>query len=512
MTTATSSVAPRAIDVWFVTGSQTMYGEETLRQVADQSYSIARALAADPDIAVNVVWKPVLTEAAAIRRLCLEASADDSCAGLIAWMHTFSPAKMWIAGLDALGKPLLHLHTQANVALPWSTIDMDFMNLNQAAHGDREFGYIQTRLGVARKTVAGHVSDPAVRERISAWARAAIGYAELRTLRLARFGDNMRDVAVTEGDKVAAQLTFGVSVNTYGVTELASAVDGMDPARITKLVAEYEDVFDVAAPLRLSGGRHDSLRYAAAIELALRDFLAAPGPASAFGAFTTNFEDLGGLRQLPGLAVQRLMADGYGFGGEGDWKTAVLVRALKAMSDGLPGGVSFMEDYTYNLVPGEELILGAHMLEVCPSIAASPRVSCEIHPLSIGGREDPVRLVFDAAPGPAIVLGLADLGDRFRLVANEINVVPSPEPLPNLPVARAVWRPQPDLRTSAESWLTAGGPHHTALTSALTREHLSDLADMLGVELLIIDAETTARQFRNEIRWNQAYYRLAQGL
>jgi L-arabinose isomerase len=519
MTTATSPVAPRASDVWFVTGSQTMYGEETLRQVAGQSSSIARALGADPDIAVNVVWKPVLTDAASIRRLCLDASADDACAGVIAWMHTFSPAKMWIAGLDALSKPLLHLHTQANVALPWSTIDMDFMNLNQAAHGDREFGYIQTRLGVARKTVAGHVSDPVTRSRVATWARAAIGYAELRTLRLARFGDNMRDVAVTEGDKVAAQRTFGVSVNTYAVTELASGVDGIDPARVTKLVAEYEDTYDVVPSLRLGGGRHDSLRYAASIELALRDFLAAPGATRAFGAFTTNFEDLGGLRQLPGLAVQRLMADGYGFGGEGDWKTAVLVRALKAMGDGLAGGTSFMEDYTYNLVPGSELILGAHMLEVCPSITAAPasvppapRPSCEIHPLSIGGREDPVRLVFDAAPGPAVVVGLSDLGDRFRLVANEVDVVAPPEPLPSLPVARAVWRPRPDLRTSAESWLTAGGPHHTALTSALTREHLSDLADMLGVELLIIDADTTPRQFSNEIRWNQAYYRLAQGL
>jgi L-arabinose isomerase len=498
----------RTRDVWFVTGSQAMYGEETLRQVAEQSWAIARAVTADPDIAVNVVWKPVLTDAAAIRRLCLDATADDSCAGLIAWMHTFSPAKMWIAGLDALGKPLLHLHTQANVALPWSTIDMDFMNLNQAAHGDREFGYIQTRLSVARKTVAGHVSDPVVRARIAAWSRAAIGYAELRSLKLARFGDNMRDVAVTEGDKVAAQITFGVSVNTYGVTELASAVDAVDPARVTKLAAEYEDVLDVAAELRADGARHESLRYAAAIEVALRDFMGE----GAFGAFTTNFEDLGGLRQLPGLAVQRLMADGYGFGGEGDWKTSVLVRALKAMSAGLGGGTSFMEDYTYNLVPGSELILGAHMLEVCPSIAAASRVSCEIHPLSIGGREDPVRLVFDAAPGPAIVVGLADLGDRFRLVANEVEVVPPPEPLPHLPVARAVWRPRPDLRTSAESWLTAGAPHHTALTSSLTREHLSDLADMLGVELLIIDADTTPRQFRNEIRWNQAYYRLAQGL
>ena len=498
---------PSAREVWFVTGSQAMYGEETLRQVAGQSTSIARALDADPGISVRIVWKPVLTDALAIRRLCLDATADDSCVGLIAWMHTFSPAKMWIAGLDALGKPLLHLHTQANVALPWSTIDMDFMNLNQAAHGDREFGYIQTRLGVARKTVAGHVSDPVVTARIAAWARAAIGYTEMRSLRLARFGDNMRDVAVTEGDKVAAQFTFGVSVNTYGVSELTTAVDAISPKRVTELVGEYADSYQVVPELHADGERHASLRYAAQIELALRDFLTDGG----FGAFTTNFEDLGGLRQLPGLAVQRLMADGYGFGGEGDWKTSILVRLLKVMAAGLPGGTSFMEDYTYNLEPGREMILGAHMLEVCPSIAAATP-ACEIHPLSIGGREDPVRLVFDAAPGPAIVLGLADLGDRFRLVANEIDVVTAPEPLPKLPVAHAVWRPRPDLRTSTESWLTAGGPHHTAMTSSLTREHLTDLADMIGVELLVIDADTTAGQFGKEIRWNQAYYRLAQGL
>jgi L-arabinose isomerase len=365
---------------------------------------------------------------------------------------------------------------------------------------------------VARKTVAGHVSDPAVRARVATWARAAIGYAELHSLRLARFGDNMRDVAVTDGDKVAAQQTFGVSVNSYAVSDLASAVDSVDPGRVTKLVAEYEDAYDVMPSLRAGGEQHASLRYGGAVELALRDFLTDGGTAGTFGAFTSNFEDLGGLRQLPGLAVQRLMADGYGFGGEGDWKTSVLVRLLKVMSAGLPGGTSFMEDYTYNLVPGQELILGAHMLEVCPSIAATSRVSCEIHPLSIGSRDDPVRLVFDAAPGPALVLGLADLGDRFRLVANEVDVVPPPEPLPSLPVARAVWRPRPDLRTSAESWLTAGAPHHTALTSALTSEHVSDLADMLGVELLVIDADTSPRQFRNEIRWNQAYYRLAQGL
>lgn len=481
--------------IWFLTGSQGLYGEATLRQVAEQS----RAIAAE--LPVPLTWQPVLTDAAAIRRVMLEANADDQCSGVIAWMHTFSPAKMWIAGLDTLRKPLLHLHTQANVALPWSSIDMDFMNLNQAAHGDREFGHIQTRLGVARKTVAGHVSDPAVAARISAWARATEGARELRGLKLARFGDNMRDVAVTEGDKVEAQLRFGVSVNTYGVNELVEAVEAIPDADITQLVSKYQDLYKVAA--ELLGERHESLRYAARIELGLRAFLEAGG----FSAFTTNFEDLGGLRQLPGLAVQRLMADGYGFGGEGDWKTSVLLRSMKAMA---PGGTSFMEDYTYHLTPGEELILGAHMLEVCPTIA-SGTPSCEIHPLGIGDREDPVRLVFDAQPGPGVVVGLADLGDRFRLVANEIDVVAPPEPLPRLPVARAVWRPRPDLRTSTEAWLTAGAPHHTVLSTAVGIEELSDLADMLGVELLVIDSATTPRQFAKELRWNQAYYRLARG-
>ncbi|GGQ05287.1 L-arabinose isomerase [Streptosporangium pseudovulgare] len=490
--------------LWFLTGSQGLYGEDTLRQVAGQSQQIAGRLG--EALPFEVEWRPVLTDAAAIRRVCLEANADDDCGGLIAWMHTFSPAKMWIAGLDALRKPLLHLHTQANVELPWSSIDMDFMNLNQAAHGDREFGHIQARLGVPRKTVAGHVGDPAVAARVAAWARAAAGRAELASLRLARFGDNMRDVAVTEGDKVEAQLRFGVSVNTYGVNDLVEAVEAASDADVGALVKEYEDLYRMAPELRADGGRHDSLRYAARIELGLRAFLEAGG----FRAFTTNFEDLGGLRQLPGLAVQRLMADGYGFGGEGDWKTSVLLRTLKTMSAGLPGGTSFMEDYTYHLTPGEELILGAHMLEVCPSIAEGTP-SCEIHPLGIGGREDPVRLVFDARPGPAVVVGLADMGDRFRLVANEIDVVVPPEPLPRLPVARAVWRPRPDLRTSAESWLTAGAPHHTVLSAAVGAEELTDLADMLGVELLVIDAETTSRRFARELRWNQAYYRLAQG-
>jgi L-arabinose isomerase len=496
-----------AREVWFLTGSQGLYGEDTLRQVAEQSRDVAGRLAAAPGSPVRVVWKPVLTDAAAITATVLEANASAACVGLIAWMHTFSPAKMWIAGLDLLRKPLLHLHTQANVGLPWATIDMDFMNLNQAAHGDREFGYIQSRLKAARKTVSGHVSDPAVLPRIHAWMRAALGATALRELRLARFGDNMRDVAVTEGDKVEAQLRFGVSVNTYGVNELVEAVDAAGDAAVGDLVKEYAATYRLAPELAEGGARHESLRYAARIELGLRAFLTDGG----FGAFTTNFEDLGGLRQLPGLAVQRLMADGYGFGGEGDWKTSVLLRTLKTMGAGLPGGTSFMEDYTYDLVPGSEVILGAHMLEVCPSIAAA-QPSCEIHPLGIGGREDPVRLVFDARPGPAVVVGMADMGDRFRLVANEIDVVPPTEPLPRLPVARAVWRPAPDLRTSTEAWLTAGGPHHTVLSSAVGAEELGDLADMLGVELLMIDQDTTVRQFAKEIRWNQAYYRLAGGL
>ncbi|SCL13622.1 L-arabinose isomerase [Micromonospora nigra] len=492
-------------EIWFLTGSQGLYGPETLHQVAEQSRRIAEQLDADPAIPARVVWKPVLTSSAEILAVCRDAAVSGAV-GVIAWMHTFSPAKMWISGLDALRTPLLHLHTQANVALPWSDIDMDFMNLNQAAHGDREFGFVQTRLGVARKTVAGHVSDPRVSARIGAWTRAALGYAEMRSLRLARFGDNMRDVAVTEGDKVEAELRFGVSVNTYGVNDLVAAVDAAPDSRVDELVKEYDDSYRLVAELRPGGDRHDSLRYAARIEAGLRDFLEAGG----FRAFTTNFEDLGGLRQLPGIAVQRLMADGYGFGGEGDWKTSVLVRTLKAMSVGADGGTSFMEDYTYDLTPGRELVLGAHMLEVCPSIAgATPSV--EIHPLSIGGREDPVRLVFDARPGPAVVLGLADMGERFRLVANEIDVVAPPQPLPKLPVARAVWRPRPDLAASAEAWLTAGAPHHTVLSQAVGVEELHDLAEMVTTELVVIDADTNPRRLAQEIRWNQAYYRLARG-
>jgi len=493
--------------VWFLTGSQGLYGEETLRQVAEQSQEVARGLQSAAGIPVTVEWKPVLTDSDAIRRTMLAANADDRVIGVIAWMHTFSPAKMWIGGLDALQKPLLHLHTQANVALPWGEIDFDFMNLNQAAHGDREFGYIETRLGVPRTTVVGHVSDPAVIERVGVWSRAAAGRAALRGMRLARFGDNMRYVAVTEGDKTEAELTLGVQVNTWGVNELVAAVDAVDDAAVDALVAEYLETYLVDAELRPGGARHDSLREGARIEAGLRGFLEEGG----FTAFTDSFEDLGGLRQLPGLAVQRLMADGYGFGAEGDWKTAVLVRAAAVMGAGLPGGASLMEDYTYHLEPGAELILGAHMLEVSPSLS-SQRARLTIAPLGIGGKDDPVRLVFTADPGPALVVALSDLRDRFRLVANVVDTVELPAEMPKLPVGHAVWKPRPDFRTSATAWLTAGAAHHTVMTTQIGVDVVRDFAKMVGIELLVIDESTTIAGFENEVRWNAAYHRLAQGL
>lgn len=489
--------------VWFVTGSQGLYGDETLRQVAEQSRQVVEGLVGLP---VRIEWKSVLTDSEAIRRLALDANSDDTVIGVIAWMHTFSPAKMWIAGLDALRKPLLHLHTQANVELPWADIDFDFMNLNQAAHGDREFGYIQSRLGVARKTVVGHVSNPLVRQQVEDWQRAAAGWQAARTLKLARFGDNMRYVAVTEGDKTEAELRFGVQVNTWGVNELADAVAQASDADIDALVEVYLAEYDVADDLVPGAVHHSSLRDGAAIEIGLRSFLEAGG----FGAFTTSFEDLGALTQLPGLAVQRLMAEGYGFGAEGDWKTAILVRVANVMGAGLPGGASLMEDYTYDLAPGDEKILGAHMLEVSPTLTtARPRL--ERHPLGIGGKADPVRLVFTADPGPAVVVAMSDMRDRFRLVANVVENVAAPD-LPNLPVGRAIWKPAPDFATSAACWLTAGAAHHTVMTTAVGVEVFRDFADIAQTELLVIDEDTTVREFQREIRWNQAYYRLARGL
>ena len=497
---------PYAREIWFLTGSQDLYGDETLRQVAEQSQEVAALLDASEAVPAPIVWKPVLKDSASIRRAMLEANARDDVLGVITWMHTFSPAKMWIAGLDALAKPLLHLHTQANVELPWDAIDFDFMNLNQAAHGDREYAYALTRLGIARATVVGHASNPAVAARVGSWVRAAAGWAATHELKLVRFGDNMRNVAVTEGDKTEAEHVFGVSVNTYGVNDLVAAVEAVADDEVTALAAQYEELYDVVPELRAGGERHDSLRYAARQEIALRAFLTERGAT----AFTTNFEDLGALRQLPGLAVQRLMADGYGFGAEGDWKTAVLVRAAKVMGEGLPGGASLMEDYTYDLTPGAEVILGAHMLEICPSLTmAKPRV--EIHPLGIGGKEDPVRMVFDTDPGVGVVVSLADLRDRFRLTANVVDLVEHPA-LPHLPVARAVWRPRPDFSTSAECWLTAGGAHHTCLSTAVGVDVWEMFADMTRTELLVIDETTTRRGFKDQVRANQAYYRLARGL
>jgi L-arabinose isomerase len=483
-----------------------LYGEDVLAQVGANSQRIVDALN-DADLAADVIWKPVLTTKDSIRRIMLDANSDDTCVGVMAWMHTFSPAKMWIAGLDALAKPLLHLHTQADVEIPWASIDMDFMNLNQAAHGDREFGYIETRLGVARTTVVGHVSDSRVRAEVDVWMRAAAGWWTLQRLNLVRFGDNMRNVAVTEGDKTEAEHVFGVSVNTYGVNDLCDVVSGVPDSEAEALAASYEDLYDVVPELRVGGERHDSLVYSAKLEIALRSFLEAHNA----HAFTTNFEDLGALRQLPGMSVQRLTAGGYGFGAEGDWKTAALVRAAKVMGAGLPGGASLMEDYTYHLVPGHEKILGAHMLEVCPSLTTS-RPKVEIHPLGIGDREDPVRFVFDADPGPGIVVGWADMRDRFRLTGNTLTLVAPDEPMPKLPVGRAVWVPDPDFRTSAACWLTSGSSHHTVMSTQLTAAHWTEFARMVGTELALITAGTTRESFENQLRANAAYYRLARGI
>jgi L-arabinose isomerase len=493
----------KASEVWLVTGSQHLYGPKTLQQVADHSKTIAEALDRSARIPCRVVFKPVVKTPEEILGLATEANASSACVGLVFWMHTFSPARMWIAGLTALRKPYAHLHTQFNRELPWGTIDMDFMNLNQAAHGDREFGHICTRLRQNRKVVVGHWDEEEVQDRLATWMRAACAWADSRRLKLARFGDNMREVAVTEGDKVQAQRQLGYAVNGYGVGDLVARVGRATDAEVDRLVREYEERYEVAvAPAQMA-----AVRGQARIEIGLRAFLEEGG----FSAFTDTFEDLHGLEQLPGLAVQRLMAEGYGFGAEGDWKTAALVRAVKVMAAGLPGGTSFMEDYTYHLDPGGTKVLGAHMLEVCPSIALG-RPRLEVHPLSIGGKADPARLVFTAAPGPAVVAAVVDLGNRFRLVANAIDVVAPDEPLPKLPVARALWVPRPSLKVAAAAWIHAGSSHHTAFSRAVSPQHLQDFADMADVEFVLIDEETRLRDLQKELRWNEAYYLVARDL
>jgi L-arabinose isomerase len=493
------NVAP--IEIWFVTGSQHLYGEETLRQVAANSQVIAAGLDASSEIPVKIVFKPVLTDPEAIRNLTTEANSTPACAGLIVWMHTFSPSKMWITGLQQLQKPFLHLHTQFNRDLPWGEIDMDFMNLNQAAHGDREAGFIHTRLRLGRRVVAGYWGDPSVQAEIGAWTRVVRGWHDLQGAKFCRFGDNMREVAVTEGDKVAAQARFGFSVNGYGLGDLVKFVNEVTAAEADALFADYQALYQISANTNL-----EAIRYAARQEIGIRAFLEAGN----FKGFTTTFEDLHGLRQLPGLACQRLMADGYGFGAEGDWKTAAMLRFGKVVADGQPGGTSFMEDYTYHLDPSGPQVLGAHMLEICPSIAAE-KPSLEVHPLGIGGKEDPARLVFDAPAGDALNASLIDLGNRFRLIVNEVKAVVPPA-LPNLPVARALWECKPDFKTAVSAWIYAGGAHHTVYSYALTTQQFRDFAEIAGIEIVVIDADTKLENFRNELRWNELYYHFGQGI
>ncbi len=495
----------KELEVWFVTGSQNLYGPGVLRQVAAHSQEIAQAFDESPRIPVSVVFKPVVTTPGGATTLCQEANRQPNCLGLITWCHTFSPSKMWINGLKLLRRPLAHLHTQHNRDIPWASIDMDFMNLNQAAHGDREHGFIMSRMRLERKVVAGYWQDPAVQAQLGAWSRAAAAWHDWQEAKFCRFGDNMREVAVTEGDKVSAQLQFGYSVNAYPVGDLAERVKAVSAKEIDRLIGEYRTAYNMGPGLKKNGAA-PSLREAARIEAGLRAFLTAGG----FKGFTTSFEDLHNLQQLPGLAVQRLMADGYGFGAEGDWKTCALVRAFMVMASGLKGGNSFMEDYTYHLNPKRMEVLGAHMLEISPSIAAG-KPSLEVHPLSIGGKADPARLVFAAEPGPALNASIIDLGNRFRLLLNEVEVVAPEHPLPKLPVARAIWLPKPSLPVAAAAWIYAGGAHHTAFSQAVTTEMVEDFAAMAGLELVVIDQETQLRRFKQELNWNETYYALRKG-
>ncbi|WKN44869.1 L-arabinose isomerase [Tunicatimonas pelagia] len=493
-------------EVWFITGSQHLYGEETLQQVAEHSQQIAQALDASATVPLRVVYRPVLTTPEAIYQLCQEANAATDCIGLIAWMHTFSPAKMWIRGLSALSKPLVHLHTQFNRDIPWSGINMDFMNLNQSAHGGREFGFMMSRMRIERKVVVGYWEDTEVQERLAVWLRVAAAWHDAQGANIARIGDNMREVAVTEGDKVAAQMQLGYAVNGYGIGDVVAFVDQVNEADVERLTGEYEDQYELATALGREGAQRASLREAARIELGLTAFLEDGN----FVGFTDTFENLHGLKQLPGIAVQRLMAAGYGFGAEGDWKTAALVRAAKVMASGLDGGNSFMEDYTYHFRPDNMSVLGSHMLEICPSIAQH-KPSCQVHPLGIGGKEDPVRLVFDVAPGPALNASIIDMGNRFRLLVNEVEAITPEADLPQLPVARVLWKPLPDLKTAAAAWIHAGGAHHTVYSQNLTSEHWEDFATIAGIECVRIKRDTRLFEFRNELRHNEAYYHLMSG-
>lgn len=491
-------------EVWFVIGSQHLYGPKTLQQVMQNAEQVVNYLNQDGALPLKLVLKPLVTTADEIGHLCREANHDTRCLGLMTWLHTFSPAKMWIAGLTVLHKPLLQFHTQFNAEIPWDTMDMDFMNLNQTAHGGREFGFIGARMRQNHSVIAGHWRDKQALERIACWMRVAAARQESQQLKVARFGDNMREVAVTEGDKVAAQIQFGYSVSAYGIGDLVRAVDDVSDGDVAALIDEYEASYRLSTAVQVHGDKRENLIDAARIELGMKRFLEQGN----FHAFTTNFENLYGLKQLPGLAVQRLMQQGYGFGGEGDWKTAALLRIMKVMAHGLPGGTSFMEDYTYNFQPGNDLVVGSHMLEVCPTIATQQKPLLDVQPLSIGGKADPARLIFSTPAGPALNASLIDMGDRFRLLVNLVDTVEQPHPLPKLPVARAIWKAQPDLATAAEAWILAGGAHHTVFSQALNLDYLRLYAEMHDIELAVIDDETRLPAFKNALRWNEVYYRL----
>ncbi len=494
----------KAYQFWFATGSQDLYGEACLRDVAEHAGIITGRLNASGILPYEVVLKPVLIDNASIRSLFRQANDDENCAGVITWMHTFSPAKSWILGLQEYRKPLLHLHTQFNQEIPYDSIDMDFMNENQSAHGDREFGHMVTRMGLVRKVIAGFWDDDSVKRRIASWMRTAVGIVESSHIRVVRFADNMRNVAVTEGDKVEAQVKFGWEIDAYPVNEAADYVQDVKAGDVSALVEEYYDRYDILLEGRDPEEFKKHVAVQAQIELGFEAFLRDKD----YQAIVTHFGDLGSLKQLPGLAIQRLMEKGYGFGGEGDWKTAAMVRLMKLMTEGTKDGkgTSFMEDYTYNLVPGKEGILQAHMLEVCPSIAEG-RAGIKVNPLSMGDREDPARLVFTAKEGRGVAASLIDLGTRFRLIINTVNCKKIDKPMPKLPVATAFWTPEPNLITGAECWILAGGAHHTAFTYDLSAEQLGDWAEAMGIEAVYIDENTNVRDFKNELRWNTAAYR-----
>ena len=493
----------KKFELWFVTGSQDLYGEQTLKEVAQHSKQIAVSFNSAAQIPVKVIFKPVVKSPEEIYAICQEANTTKNCIGIIAWMHTFSPAKMWIGGLKILQKPLLHLHTQFNRDIPWNDIDMDFMNTNQSAHGDREFGFIMSRMRLSRKVIVGHWQDSKVLDKIDGWARAAAGWNDWQGARFVRFGDNMRYVAVTDGDKVEAEMKFGYSVNTHGIGDLVAVINATKEREIDNLVDIYNTEYKLAPSLKKNGAQYQSLRDAAKIEIGMRKFLRAGN----YKGFTDTFEDLHGMKQLPGIASQRLMAEGYGFGGEGDWKTSALVRAMKVMGSGLPGGNSFMEDYTYHFEPNNEMVLGSHMLEICPSISDG-KVNCEIYPLGIGGKEDPVRLVFNCPAGPALNASIVDMGNRFRLLVNEVTAVKPANQLPKLPVARVLWKPLPDMQTGCAAWILAGGAHHTGYSQNLTAENMQDFAEMAGIECVMINGNTNLYQLKNELKWSEVYYQI----